>query len=720
MYTKTTIVINSDLLLKRIETLDLSARSLKWLRKAKIFRLSELVQKTECELRGIKNLGKKSVDEIKQRLSTIGLELDIVIPDFTDIKKGAEITCNIKKLTQTRNMRAIKYDAQTAPLLLRKIDDIQLSCRTANCLRKAKIKFIAELVSISSGEILNYPNFGRKSLKEVQTYLSALDLDLGMNVEDWPPKKLSNDLKKVSKNSSNREAVSIIEKDNLEDQSFYICQQLFNRNSDVKRRNCMIFMQYYGFDGNGPRTLEDVGRENELTRERVRQICSKEEKAFRKYWGKVASVPAFQKTIEFILGRIPNFAEQVERDLCLSGLTKGIFRLEGLISVSKILGQEPKFCVGMFLKHRFALPFNQTNLPKKIIIFASKFCSSYGVGNTDDLVAELEEYYSATISQSLVISVLNLFDGFDWLDDGNTWFWKTSKLSRNRLHNVTRKIVSVAGQIHISDLRNGILRVHRMGGYAPPKRVLLKFCKCLSWCKVEGEFVSGKTKLDWEEEIGSNEWALVEILKSNDSVMRASDLEKECLEVGMNYNSYYQYLCYSPILQRLAQGVYGLRGAKIHPCVIENLTSIPRRRATKVIVDYGWSKSSNVWLALKLSQGIINSGVFSVPAAIKRFIPNEAKLVTKDGAKMGVFKMKNSSAWSLKTFLKRRGGEVGDYVLLNFDFAESLVTIQIVDLDSVETFKEREVCELYDGDDDVNLDSFKSFERKLQQSNLLD
>lgn len=71
------------------------------------------------------------------------------------------------------------------PHLSRPVDDLELSVRSANCLRNANIRFIGELVQRSEGEMLKTKNFGRKSLNEIKQLLSEMELGLGMKLNGW-------------------------------------------------------------------------------------------------------------------------------------------------------------------------------------------------------------------------------------------------------------------------------------------------------------------------------------------------------------------------------------------------------------------------------------------------------------------------------------------------------------------------------------------------------
>lgn len=74
--------------------------------------------------------------------------------------------------------------------LLRKVDELELSVRSANCLKNDNIVYIGDLVQKTESEMLRTPNFGRKSLNEIKEVLSQMGLALGLDVADWPPENI--------------------------------------------------------------------------------------------------------------------------------------------------------------------------------------------------------------------------------------------------------------------------------------------------------------------------------------------------------------------------------------------------------------------------------------------------------------------------------------------------------------------------------------------------
>ncbi|MCB1608074.1 MAG: DNA-directed RNA polymerase subunit alpha, partial [Xanthomonadales bacterium] len=97
---------------------------------------------------------------------------------FVDVKLGEG-----ERPNQARN--------DVDPILLRPIDDLELTVRSANCLKAESIYYIGDLIQRTEVELLKTPNLGKKSLTEIKDVLAARGLSLGMKLENWPPPGLS-------------------------------------------------------------------------------------------------------------------------------------------------------------------------------------------------------------------------------------------------------------------------------------------------------------------------------------------------------------------------------------------------------------------------------------------------------------------------------------------------------------------------------------------------
>ncbi|MEX2617967.1 MAG: DNA-directed RNA polymerase subunit alpha [Alphaproteobacteria bacterium] len=96
--------------------------------------------------------------------------------------------------------RAAEEAASELPFnrnLLRKVDELELSVRSANCLKNDNIVYIGDLVQKTESEMLRTPNFGRKSLNEIKEVLTQMGLHLGMEIPSWPPENIEDLLRRL-------------------------------------------------------------------------------------------------------------------------------------------------------------------------------------------------------------------------------------------------------------------------------------------------------------------------------------------------------------------------------------------------------------------------------------------------------------------------------------------------------------------------------------------
>jgi len=78
-------------------------------------------------------------------------------------------------------------DPEIDPILLRPVDDLELTVRSANCLKAESIYYVGDLIQRTEVELLKTPNLGKKSLTELKDVLASRGLSLGMRLENWPP-----------------------------------------------------------------------------------------------------------------------------------------------------------------------------------------------------------------------------------------------------------------------------------------------------------------------------------------------------------------------------------------------------------------------------------------------------------------------------------------------------------------------------------------------------
>tara|TARA_Y100000766_G_scaffold283392_1_gene298880 strand:+ start:604 stop:1689 length:1086 start_codon:yes stop_codon:yes gene_type:complete len=107
-----------------------------------------------------------------------------------------QIFVNFEEPSEARAAEDDKPELDFNPALLKKVDELELSVRSANCLKNDNIVYIGDLIQKSEAEMLRTPNFGRKSLNEIKEVLAQMGLHLGMDAPNWPPENIEDLAKK--------------------------------------------------------------------------------------------------------------------------------------------------------------------------------------------------------------------------------------------------------------------------------------------------------------------------------------------------------------------------------------------------------------------------------------------------------------------------------------------------------------------------------------------
>ncbi|NIP19162.1 MAG: DNA-directed RNA polymerase subunit alpha [Xanthomonadales bacterium] len=135
---------------------------------------------------------------VEQRTDLDKLVLDIETNGTIDCEESVKLAANIladqlsvfvdfkARIEEVEEVKSQEID----PILLRPIDDLELTVRSANCLKAESILYIGDLVQRTEVDLLKTPNLGKKSLTEIKDVLAQHDLSLGMKMENWPPAAL--------------------------------------------------------------------------------------------------------------------------------------------------------------------------------------------------------------------------------------------------------------------------------------------------------------------------------------------------------------------------------------------------------------------------------------------------------------------------------------------------------------------------------------------------
>jgi DNA-directed RNA polymerase subunit alpha len=135
---------------------------------------------------------------VENRTDLDKLTIELQTNGTIDPEEAIRISANIlqrqlhsfvdMKFEESRSDHKERNDFE--PILLRPVDDLELTVRSANCLKAENIYYIGDLVQKTENELLKTPNLGKKSLTEIKDVLASRNLSLGMKLENWPPENL--------------------------------------------------------------------------------------------------------------------------------------------------------------------------------------------------------------------------------------------------------------------------------------------------------------------------------------------------------------------------------------------------------------------------------------------------------------------------------------------------------------------------------------------------
>lgn len=445
---------------------------------------------------------------------------------------------------------------------------------------------------------------------------------------------------------------------------------------EPRSRNREITLAHLGWAGKAPRTLEEVSTEHGMTRERVRQICHRHLDYLE---GKRPYLPVLDRALDAVATELPCSTEQIECILTSQRFTKEKFSLHGILRAIEVTSRQSPFVLESVGKQDCAVPPNMAGVAALVCQSARKSISHWGAATIEDIAAQMKPLTGREVPSEFARSVLSAQAGFRWLDEAAGWFWLEST-ARNALLNQIEKVLSACGRIHVAELRSGVSRHHRREGFAPPQRVLLQICLHCGWCRVDGNYIQAATPLDYHVVLSNTEAVIVDVLKENLGIQVRQELEDSCTARGIKRDTFYIHLTYSPVIARYAPGVYGVRGAEIPPGLAESMVQT-RKKTTRVISDYGWQTDGKVRVSYRLSQGALSNGILSVPGSMKSYVQGEFGLVSPDGQAVGRLVVKDTQAWGLGPFFRRRGGEPGDVLEIVFDAKERVAAVALGESD---------------------------------------
>lgn len=643
---------------------ELSVRARNVLFRAEIKTLGDLIRWDRKALLSTHACGEKTIAELEDVLRSYGLSFGTIVPAHVP---PHNLSTADGAVTSDAPIANVELDETMRAKLHVRVSEMNFSARAQNALGSVGVEFVGDLVVRRERELLKLKNFGRKTLNEIREKLARLDLHVGMDFPNWThaAAERTRECEDRDRNSPvanlRRQLANAAKGHALEDELNGILQAV------AKARDVEIVDKLFGWSGKGQRTLESVGAEYSVTRERIRQIAAK---VAKKLASNAFDTPHLEKALRIVRDLCPATPEALAEALQTAGVTNDRFDLSGLRSACEYLGGDFDLALAHVGSTRIYVKEKSLSQVAGFFRLCRKLTANQGCANFESICDELRIADQHRASFRKIATV----DGqCEWLDDEQCWLYVPGS-ARNRLSNVVAKVLSVCATPTLSELRTAITRSRRLA-VAPPGSVLGRFVEKQHLGTVSGNKVTAASDFSDAIEPRSTEAIIVSVLREHGPVLAWDRLRDLCLAEGMNPITFGIYLSASPILARLARGIYSLVGANVPPGLVEDVAA--EMASSRKGVEWGWTTRGTLWCAIPRIGANIGSGAVVISTAVSDLADGEWRPTFGGREVEGTIKCSGRFLWGLKRPLSNSGIELDDTCILEFDFGKRTVDLTI-------------------------------------------
>jgi hypothetical protein len=403
-------------------------------------------------------------------------------------------------------------------------------------------------------------------------------------------------------------------------------------------------------------------------------------------------LPALDEALELLRAKSPLSIEEASVLLKTSGISLEPFHPASVIAAAEACGRKPPIRF-QTIRNKTIVATAEITDADVIMRTAYRQAHASGASNVAELRAELHSK-GISVEETSVMHALREFSDVRFVD-GNWFCHSPENPERDRLRNITRKMLSVAAPLDLSTAREGVWREFRYRGHrglktwsliVPPRVVLRRYFEEHPEFEIdELDFLRPIEPLDYRAELSLNDSILVDVLRSSPTcVLDRSSLWGECARRSMNVNTFSLYLTYSPVIIHLGTDIWSLRGVHVDPAAVEAVrNSNALRQKERRVLDHGWTSSGQLWVATRLPSAH-SKFTFGIPGPIRRFLAGRQFAASDDhGVGHGQIRINDEgTSYGFGAFVRQRGGDEGDILIAEFDLETSAAKRALVAMSS--------------------------------------
>lgn len=641
---------------KALDSIRLSRRVLNALRAVGINTVRDLVKLRAEDILKLPAAGKKALLDVRGALAEVGLKLS---SDGSNADGAAPVAD-----PSVEDKSALDLD----------INSLGLTLRTANALRAAGLRSIRDLVSLRTKDIRKMRAAGKKALWEIREALVDAGLGLADQADKRDEQKQLDLINAQPLTACERTLIEASQATSLEKEL-----SVFLRSVTGSDRNVEIVMKLMGWKGGQPpRTLESVGREFGVTRERVRQIGQQAERRLEEFRGKATFV---QRTIAGLMDQLPATSADLRLTPLKLGLADGPFDMEGLRLAANTLGLEWPFEVVDLGGGPILVSADSHEVYPRAMGVIRRKTSERGCLS---VVALMSELGLKDEDKSRVVKALSSSLEIEWLDHEKEWLYSGAS-ARNRLLNICSKVLGVAPTIRVAELRRAVSKSRRLA-MCPPQRILAAFVVRVGLAQIEGDVVRADLSKVQAPSSTSAEGIMIRVLDEKGPALDGEVFVEHCIAAGMNAITFYIYRIASPVIATLGKNVYCKVGAQVPTGIVEEIVS--NRRSEPRAAEHGWTKSGGLWFGRELSRQVIVAGGIPVPGFVSELVQGDWAVLLPDNSSFGSVTCRNTFISSFRKVFEALGAEPGDCATYEFDLRRKSVMVRIGGLDLMDAMQD--------------------------------